>query len=170
MAERGLAAKVIEPAIFRHALGHYPTGVCLVTSLSPNGAPIGMVVGSFTSVSLDPPLVAFLPDKRSTTWPLMSARAQFCINIFAADQETLCRQFSAGSGNKFADIAYAVSPLGLPLVEGALAWIDCSIHAVHEAGDHYIAIGLVASLSVERDERPLVFLRGGYHQISTPVT
>jgi 3-hydroxy-9,10-secoandrosta-1,3,5(10)-triene-9,17-dione monooxygenase reductase component len=149
---------------FRRILGHYPTGVCAVTALSPAG-PVGMVVGSFTSVSLDPALVAFLPDRKSNTWPRIQAAGHFCVNILAESQLGVCKALASKSDNKFNAIPYRLSGSGLPLIEDVVAWIDCQLYAVHEAGDHYIAIGRVLALDVERPDPPLVFLRGGYGSI-----
>lgn len=150
---------------FRRILGHYPTGVCVVTALQ-GSKPIGMVVGSFTSVSLDPPLVAFLPDRGSTTWPQIEAAGHFCVNILSERQQAVCKAFSARTGNRFDTVAYRVSTSGLPIIDGVIAWIDCQLHAVHEAGDHYIVIGRVRALEVERSDPPLVFLRGSYGTIA----
>lgn len=150
---------------FRRILGHYPTGVCVVTALH-GSKPVGMVVGSFTSVSLDPALVAFLPDRRSTTWPKIQAAGHFCVNVLAERQQAVCQEFSSKTGNRFDEVAYRLSKSGLPIIEGVVAWVDCQLHAVHEAGDHYIAIGLVRALDVERPDPPLVFVRGAYGTIS----
>lgn len=146
---------------FRRILGHYPTGVCAVTAMDAGG-PVAMVVGTFTSVSLDPPLVAFLPDRRSTTWPRIEAAGHFCVNVLAERQRDVCRALSSKSDEKFDGIRYGISGTGLPVIDGVVAWIDCQLHAVHEAGDHFIAIGLVRSLAVEHPGPPLVFLRGAY--------
>ncbi len=151
---------------FRRVLGHYPTGVCVITALS-GSEPVGMVVGSFTSVSLEPALVAFLPDRRSQTWPKIEAAGHFCVNVLAERQQDLCRALAARAENKFDKVSYRLSEAGLPIIEGIVAWIDCKLHAVHEAGDHFIAIGLVRALDVERPDHPLVFLRGGYGGFSS---
>ena len=151
----------LEGGEFRRILGHYPTGVCAITASDADG-PVAMVVGTFTSVSLDPPLVAFLPDRRSTTWPRIEAAEHFCVNVLAERQEHVCRALSSRRDNKFDGIGYRVSETGLPVIDGVVAWIDCQLHAVHEAGDHFIAIGSVRSLAVERPDPPLVFLRGAY--------
>ena len=156
--------ETLDPREFRRILGHYPTGVCVVTALSPAG-PVGMVVGSFTSVSLQPPLVAFLPDRKSNTWPKIEAAGHFCVNVLAQSQRKVCEALASKADNKFDAIPYRLSGSGLPLIEDVVAWIDCQLFAVHEAGDHYIAIGRVLALDVERPEPPLVFLRGGYGSI-----
>lgn len=150
---------------FRRILGHYPTGVCAITASNESG-PVGMVVGSFTSVSLDPPLVAFLPDRKSTTWPKIEAAGRFCVNVLTERQQDVCKALSMRDPNKFETIPYRLSASGLPIIEGVVAWIDCQLHAVHEAGDHFIVVGLVEALDVERPEPPLVFVRGGYGTIS----
>ena len=150
---------------FRRILGHYPTGVCVVTTVL-DAEPIGMVVGSFTSVSLEPALVAFLPDRKSTTWPRIEAAGQFCVNVLAQGQQDVCRAFSSKIGNPFDATPHRRSASGLPIIEGAVAWIDCGLHAVHEAGDHFIVIGDVRALDVERADPPLVFVQGGYRTIA----
>ncbi len=152
----------------RRILGHYPTGVCAITAKDAGG-PVALVVGTFTSVSLDPPLVAFLPDRRSTTWPRIEAAGHFCVNVLSERQRHVCRALSSRSDDKFDGIRYRFSETGLPVIDGVVAWIDCQLHAVHEAGDHFIAIGLVRSLAVERPEPPLVFLRGAYGGFSPGV-
>lgn len=146
---------------FRRILGHHPTGVSVITTFGDD-APVGMVVGSFTSASLDPPLVAFLPDRRSTTWPRIEAAGHFCVNVLAEHQQHLCQLLSRPAEKRFEGIPYRLSATGLPIIDGVVAWIDCILHAVHEAGDHFIAIGLVRSLAVEQAGAPLVILRGGY--------
>lgn len=151
----------VEPAIFRQVLGHFPTGVTIVTA-APDHNPVGLAVGSFTSVSLEPPLVAFCPGNTSTSWPHIEQAGQFCVNILAADQEGLCRHFAGKSEDKFAGIGYKLSPLGSPILDGVLAWIDCTIEAVHPGGDHVIVLGRVHDLDVAHDGGPLVFFRGGY--------
>ena len=152
----------IDPAIFRHVLGHYPTGVAVITAVEADGALAGMAVGSFTSVSLDPPLVGFLPEMKSTSWPQIERAGRFCVNILAHGQEPLCRSFAMKGGNKFADIAWRPSPAGLPVLDGVVAWIECDLDAVYPAGDHYFVTGLVRTMEVEHPASPLLFLQGGY--------
>lgn len=155
----------IESQEFRRIMGHYPTGVCAITAMV-DGAPAGMVVGSFTSVSLDPPLVAFLPDRKSTSWPKIKSAGRFCVNVLAEHQENVCRALSAKADNKFDAVPYRLSGTGLPIVNGIVAWIDCDLYAVHEAGDHFIAIGEVRAMDVEHPHRPLLFFQGGYGQLA----
>jgi flavin reductase (DIM6/NTAB) family NADH-FMN oxidoreductase RutF/DNA-binding IclR family transcriptional regulator len=152
----------IHPLLFRRVLGHFPTGVAGITSIDADGHPVGMAVGSFTSVSLDPPLVAFLPDKSSTTFPKIRDAGFFCVNVLAANQEAVCRAFSAKSADKFVGISWRSAGSGAPLIDGAVAWIDCDIDAIYDAGDHDIVIGRVRALDVDNATLPLLFFQGGY--------
>jgi len=151
---------------FRRVLGHHPTGVCVVTWMEEAG-PVGMVVGSFTSVSLDPPLVAFLPDRKSTSWPRLEATGRFCVNVLSDRQRALCTAMSSPAATRFDGWTYRRSPGGLPILDGVVAWIDCELSAVHEAGDHFIAIGRVHALDVESARPPLLFFQGGYGGFSS---
>jgi flavin reductase (DIM6/NTAB) family NADH-FMN oxidoreductase RutF/DNA-binding IclR family transcriptional regulator len=148
---------------FRDVLGHYPTGVAIVTATLDDGQHVGMVVGSFTSVSLEPPLVAFLPDKSSSTYAKLRGTQQFVINVLSADQEHLCRTFSSKSiTDKWADVAWSAAASGAPILDGAVAWIDCELGSTIEAGDHDIVIGRVRDLQVANPSLPLLFFQGGY--------
>jgi flavin reductase (DIM6/NTAB) family NADH-FMN oxidoreductase RutF len=154
-------AGVLDDAEFRRVLGHFPTGVAVITACGPDGAAAGMAVGSFTSVSLDPPLVAFLPARTSSSWPRIRAAGSFCANILGADQGGLLRRFAAPGGDKFDGLAWTPGPGGHPVLPGVPAWIDCDIHRVDEAGDHWLVLGLVRGLHAEQAHAgPLVFCRG----------
>jgi len=159
-------SEITDPNEFRRVLGHYPTGVCVITASPEGGRPTGLVVGSFTSVSLAPPMVGFLPDRSSTSWPKVQAAGHFCVNVLAANQIAVCRAFSSKAEDKFAGISYRLSPRGVPILDGVIAWIDCTLHAVHEAGDHFIVLGDVQALAVEKRHAPLLFFQGGYGQFA----
>lgn len=147
---------------FRTVLGNFPTGVTVVTAVD-DGEPAGLAIGSFTSVSLDPPLVAFCPDKRSSSWPHIEAAGAFCVNILAEDQVDVCNAFAGKSDDKFGEVTWDTTHLGSPRIADSLAWIDCSLDAVHDGGDHFLVVGRVNELEVERpDSGPLLFFRGGY--------
>ena len=156
---------IIEAADFRRILGHYPTGVCAITARSRDGAPLGMIVGSFTSVSLDPMLVGFFPDRSSTSWPQIEAAGHFCVNVLSDGQGAVCKALAAKGADKFAGIPHHASGLGAPIIDGALAWIDCELEAVHEAGDHYFVLGRVRSLDLHHAGDPLVFHKGAYSKV-----
>ncbi|MEE4454369.1 flavin reductase family protein [Novosphingobium resinovorum] len=151
---------IFDAATFRKILGHYPTGVCVVSAVTADGRPIGMTVGSFTSVSLEPPLVGFFPDRKSTSWAAIEAMGRFCVNILARDQDRLCRKFSAASADRFTDVVHRLSHHGSPILDGAVAWIDCTIHSVTETGDHLLVLGEVQAMAAQPSASPLVFLRG----------
>jgi len=157
----------IEAATFREVLGHYPTGVCAITAMTAEGQPVGMVVGSFTSVSLDPPLVGFLPDKRSSSWPTIEKAGHFCVNVLASDQTDLCRQLSKSGPEKFAGVDYTLSAHNLPILAGATVSIECRLHSVTEAGDHWMVLGRVLGLEARRDADPMLFFRGQYGGFAT---
>jgi 3-hydroxy-9,10-secoandrosta-1,3,5(10)-triene-9,17-dione monooxygenase reductase component len=156
----------VDGARFRQVLGHFPTGVTVITAITDAG-PVGLAVGSFFSVSLDPPLVAFCAGKSSTSYPKIAEVGHYCVNVLADEQEDICRIFASKGDDKFATIGWRPSPAtGAPVINDVLAWIDCEIHAVHEAGDHYIVIGRVHELEVGHEGGPLVFFRGGYGRYS----
>lgn len=151
---------------FRQVLGSYPTGVTVVTAIDEDGNPAGMAVGSFTSASLDPPLVAFLSDRASTSFPRIRTASSFCVNVLAADQEDLCRTFATRGGDKFAGVAWSPAKSGAPRLDGVAAWIDCDFESVSDAGDHYLVLGRVRALDAHSERLPLVFFQGGYGRFS----
>jgi 3-hydroxy-9,10-secoandrosta-1,3,5(10)-triene-9,17-dione monooxygenase reductase component len=146
---------------FRDVLGRFCTGVTVVTSMS-DGQPVGMTCQSFTSVSLDPPLVLFCPAKTSRAWPQMQRAGFFCVNLLSHDQLELSNGFAKKGADKFHGVPWRTSATGAPLLEGVLGWVDCTIYAVHEAGDHYVVIGRVMDLGVEEAPHPLLFYKGQY--------
>lgn len=153
---------IIDPKTYRQVLGQYPTGVCVVTAMATDGEPLGMVIGSFTSVSLDPPLVAFFPDKGSSSWARLRSSRRFCINILSADQEGICRKLASKDPDKFSGVGNGLSPLGNPRLESVVAWIECSQHSITDAGDHDMVMGRIEELEIATGELPLLFFQGGY--------
>lgn len=151
-----------DPTTFRQVLGRYPTGVTLVAAADADG-PFAMVIGSFGSVSLEPPLVQFMPAIGSTTWPRIEATGSYCVNVLGEDQLQISNAFFSKSGDPFAGISWSAGPTGSPIVEGCVAWIDCDIDAVHGVGDHLIVVGAVRQLGEGSSAAgPLLFLGGGY--------
>ncbi|MGH3361826.1 MAG: flavin reductase family protein [Nocardioides sp.] len=147
---------------FREVLGRFASGITVVTATA-TGEPVGMTCQSFMSVSLDPPLVLFSPAKTSRAWPRIQRAGKFCVNFLGADQEALSNTMASRGTDKFADIVWAPSAAtGSPLIDGILGYVDCTIHAVHEAGDHYVVLGRVQDLQVGVDGEPLLFYRGEY--------
>lgn len=156
----------IEPTHFRRVLGEFSTGVVVVTSIDQD-TPLGMAVGSFSSVSLEPPLVAFFVAHTSTTFPKIAATGRFCANILSHDQLDTCKSFSRSGGDKFDGVDWAPSPSGAPVLAGVHGWIDCSISSVQRLGDHDLVVGQVEELDAEGGDRsPLVFYRSGFHSLA----
>ena len=152
----------IDTAEFRRVLGHFPTGVTVVTATGDDGPP-GMAIGSFSSVSLDPPLVLWCPTTDSSSWARMKPSGSFCVNVLGADQKDTCGVFASSADDKFADIAWHTEATGSPVIDGSLAWIDCELLAVHDGGDHDIVVGRVAALdTADHPGLPLLFFKGGY--------
>lgn len=151
---------------FRTVLGRHPTGVAVVTGNSQRHGPAGMVVGSFTSVSLNPPLVGFFPEKSSTSWPKIQSADRFCVNILSSDQEDVCRRFATRGIDKFAGQRYTLSDLGSPVIEDAVAWIECDLQRIEDAGDHLLVIGRVLDLKLGTPGLPLLFFMGRYGRFS----
>jgi len=152
-------AVAIEPRMFRRVMGHFLTGVAVVSTMDDD-EPVGLTVGSFFSVSLDPPLVGFCAARTSNTWPIIKRAQRFCVNVLAADQEGVSRNFASTGPNKFDGLDWVMSEGGSPRLDNVLAWIDCEVEVVHDAGDHEICIGRVLGLGDGRLWPPLPFFRG----------
>lgn len=155
-------ASSFDAARFRQVLGHFCTGITVITAMH-EGEPVGFTAQSFTSLSLDPPLVLICPAKASSSWPRISASGAFCANILADDQEAVCRAFATKGADKFRGIGWTPAPgTGSPLLTGSLAWVDCALEVEHDGGDHIVAVGRVVDMGVAAEGRPLLFYRGGY--------
>jgi 3-hydroxy-9,10-secoandrosta-1,3,5(10)-triene-9,17-dione monooxygenase reductase component len=158
---------VDDAARFRQVLGSFPTGVTVVTTLQ-DGRPVGLAAGSFFSVSLDPPLVGFCVMTTSNTWPVIERSGSFGVSILAHDQTDICRRLAGKGPDKFDGVAWSPAPVtGSPLLDGAVAHLDCDLEQQHLAGDHWIVVGRVRHLAAHQaDADPLVFCRGafGRHQ------
>ena len=154
----------IDQTYFREVMGCYPTGVVVVTAMSPQGKPVGMTVGSFNSASLDPPLIAFMPNRHSKSWrALRESGTSFAINVLSARQEDVCRAVATRDADaKFDGFDWHLSDLGNPVIDGCAAYIDCQLEDIYNAGDHDIVIGRVLDLAHTGGTDPLLFFRGGY--------
>ncbi|WP_394940889.1 flavin reductase family protein [Psychromicrobium sp. YIM B11713] len=152
----------ITPQKMRAVLGHFATGLTVVTSAGEEG-PMGFTCQSFTSLSLEPPLISINPTKGSSTWPKIREIGRFAVNILPAGTEELALSFSKKGVDRFADVPWRASAAGNPHLNAALAWVDCELEAEHEAGDHTIAIGRVRHLeAAEAGHSPLLFFRGSF--------
>ncbi|MFJ9122440.1 flavin reductase family protein [Streptomyces sp. NPDC102340] len=150
-----------QPPSFRDVLGHFASGVTVVTGTGEDG-PVGFTCQSFSSLSLEPPQIIILPGRSSTTWPRIAAGGRFCVNILADHQDDISTTFATSGIDKFADVAWTRSPSGLPRLDGTCAWLDCTVAAVHPGGDHLIVVGAVDDLGAALHARPLLFHRGLY--------
>ncbi len=154
-------AAPIDQATFRTVLGNFASGVVVLSAMTSDG-PTGMSCQSFFSVSLDPPLVAISPSRTSTTWPRLHRAGHFCVSVLTAGQQDLCHAFAVSGGDKFAGVNWFPGKrTGAPIIDGALAWIECAIRDIHDAGDHYLVLGQVLDLGSATGE-PLMFYRGGF--------
>ncbi|WP_111510118.1 flavin reductase family protein [Mycobacterium kyogaense] len=158
----GNQAVSIDPKLFRDVMGHYPTGVVVVTAKSDDGEILAMVVGTFNSVSLDPPLVSFMPMKSSRTFSQLLNCPSMCINVLGGEQEDIVLTISQRWENKLEGIDWYESPSGDPILADAVAWIDARIATTVDAGDHMIVLCSVRDLSVTNPVSPLLFFQGGY--------
>jgi 3-hydroxy-9,10-secoandrosta-1,3,5(10)-triene-9,17-dione monooxygenase reductase component len=148
---------------YRRVLGHYPTGVVVITAQSEDG-PIGMAVNSFTSVSLEPPIISFCPALTSKTWPRLRQAGRLAVSLLSDRQADVSIAFSQRAEHRFLDLMLIAGENGAPLLSEALGWIECTVLTEHSAGDHTIVLASVDRLDVNTSARaPLVFFKGTYH-------
>ena len=156
--------------LFRDVLGRYASGVTVVTSVCGD-EPVGMTCQSFSSISLDPPLVMFSPARSSRAWPLIQRSGRFCVNFLANGQESLSNTMASRGTDKFAGVDWSLSQTGSPMFKDIVGYVDCTIHAVHEAGDHYVVIGRVQDMGFATDDDgvspdPLLYFQGAYRTVN----
>jgi flavin reductase (DIM6/NTAB) family NADH-FMN oxidoreductase RutF len=150
------------PADYRHVLGHWSTGVAIVATVTPNGAPCGLTANAVAAVSLDPPLVLACVERGADTHDALRAAGVFSINILAHGSELVARRFAGGDAPaKFRDVSHRTEVSGAPVLDDALAWIDCSLHAALDGGDHTIFVGAVLAAGAV-DGEPMLYYRGRY--------
>jgi flavin reductase (DIM6/NTAB) family NADH-FMN oxidoreductase RutF len=142
-------------------MGTFATGVAFVTA-APDGRPAGLIVNSLTSVSLEPPLVAFCPARSSLTWQRMRRTERFAVNVLARQHEDFVRRATPAGADRFAGIDWEPGRWGVPLLTDALATLECEIVAEHAAGDHWIVVGLVDGLRAHGVDEPLIFFAGAF--------
>jgi flavin reductase (DIM6/NTAB) family NADH-FMN oxidoreductase RutF len=153
--------RIVDPEVMREVLGHFASGVTVVTALTADG-PAGFTCQSFSSLSLDPPLVAFAPARTSQTWPALRAIGRFCVNVLAEGQDAVSRNFARSGVDKFDGVRWSPSAQGSPVLDGVVAWIDGQLWAEYDGGDHSIVVAQVMDLGADPDRRPLLFHRGSY--------
>jgi len=151
----------IDPLEFRRTLGCFATGVTIITVADQDGKPRGLTANAFSSLSLDPPQVLVCIDHRSDTFPVIRQARAFAVNILSEEQREVSQRFAGKGEDKFNGIVHHPGETGAPIIDGALAVIECQVEQAHEAGDHTVFIGYVQR--VEHGQgKPLLFFRGNY--------
>lgn len=156
----------IESDVLRSVLGHFCTGVTVITAHDGDG-PFGFACQSVTSLSLEPPFISFCPAKTSSSWPKMREAGKICVNVLSEDQLDVCQRFASSGGDKFEGAEWEHGANGAPSIGGSLARIEAEIEVEHDAGDHTIVICRVTHLEVHRDVPPLLFFRGKFGSFVT---
>jgi len=151
----------LDPQAMREVMGHFASGVTVVTAVTDDG-PIGFTCQSFSSLSLDPPLVVFAPGRSSRTWPQLRDIGRFCVNVLAEGQDAVSQNFARSGVDKFADVPWRPSALGSPVLDDVVAWIDAELWAEYDGGDHTLVVARVLDLGADGRRRPLLYHRGAY--------
>lgn len=154
-----------DTADFRAVLGHFCSGIVIVTAIA-GSEPVGMTCQSFSSASLTPPLIMFLPARTSTSYPRIRTAGQFCVNVLDRSQEPISQQFAKSGVDKWSGIGWKAGENGAPVLDGALAWMECTVYREYDAGDHVITLGLVERLGAATSGEPLLYFRGAYGQFT----
>ena len=154
----------IDQSTFRATLGRFASGITVITARDSDGRDVGMTVSAFSSLSLDPPLVLICIDNGASVAPVLEHCERFAVNVLSDEQEPLSRRFSEKEIDRFEGVAYHRGQLDLALLDGALANLECQVHARYPGGDHTILVGAVEATSV-REGHPLLYYRGGYAQL-----
>lgn len=155
----------IEKNELRRVMGHFATGVTIITTHAADGELFGLTANAVTSVSLNPPLVLVCVDKKADSYPHFEESKAFTVNILCAEQEDLSRRFAVSGGKKFEGVAYRVGANGAPILSSILGYLECTLVGSYDGGDHTIYIGEVEQAETEADGEPLLFFRGGYRNI-----
>jgi 3-hydroxy-9,10-secoandrosta-1,3,5(10)-triene-9,17-dione monooxygenase reductase component len=161
-----VASPAVESQTFRRVLGRFCTGVTVVTG-QDDTTPVGFTCQSFAALSLEPPLVLFCPNRTSRAWPAIERSGRFCVNVLSEPQQTVSSTFGRRVADRFAGLRWTPAPSGSPVLPEVLAWIDCTVEHVHEAGDHYVVIGRVTTLEETDAARPLLFYQGAYANLDS---
>lgn len=157
---------MLTPRSFRDVLGRFTTGVVLVTAGTGEG-PAGMAVNSFTSVSLEPPLIGLCAARTSSTWPVIRAHGGFAVTILGDAHRDVCAAFATRGADRFAGRSWERTPAGHPLLPDGLGWLDCEIETVHQAGDHELVIARATCWALAGRSGPLVFHSGSYTRLAS---
>ena len=155
----------IERNELRRVMGHFATGVTIITTVSKDGVPFGLTANAFTSVSLDPPLLLISVDKKAESFPHFEESKVFTVNVLSEEQEGLSRKFAVSGGDKFQGVAYRTGANGVPILDGMLAYLECKLYATYDGGDHTLFLGEIEQAET-REVKPLLFYRGGYRSLA----
>jgi 3-hydroxy-9,10-secoandrosta-1,3,5(10)-triene-9,17-dione monooxygenase reductase component len=159
----------VDPVLFRNVLSHFASGVVVVTGIA-DGRPAGLTCQSFTSLSLEPPMVLFCPSKASTSWPQLATAPCLCVNILSHGQRALSDAFARSGTDKFTGVGWTPTPhSGAPALDGAVAHIEAHVVACLDGGDHYIVTCLVKSIAATAGRAPLLYYRSRYHAVQSAV-
>ena len=156
------ADHVLDARRLRDAFGCFTTGVTVVTTMGPDGKPVGFTANSFASVSLDPPLALVCVDLAANSLPALEAAGVFVVNVLHAEQQQIARRFTTKGGDRFRGLAVEAWRTGAPVIAGCMANFECETHHAFDAGDHRVFVGRIVKVRMDPDHQPLVFLRGGY--------
>lgn len=156
----------IEPQELRRVMGHFATGVTVITTKDKEGAPAGLTANAFMSLSLNPPLVLISVDKGAACYQCFELRNGFTVNFLSEDQEEISRRFATKGADKFAGLKWHAGSNGAAIIEGALGYVECKIVQCHDGGDHTIVVGEIVDVSASGD-RPLLFFKGKYQRLPT---
>lgn len=152
----------------RNALGRFATGVCVITTVTDAGQPVGMTANSFSSVSLDPPLVLWSLQNNSDVYDAFSSPRFFAVNILASEHESHSNQYAKKGEHELDAGHYHLGKHGSPIIHNALVSFECELEVTHDGGDHLIIVGRVKDLHERPDGEPLLFFSGGYHKLHSP--
>lgn len=158
----------VNDQLLRSALGCYTTGVTVVTFFDARGRPRGFTASSFTSVSLDPPILLVCVNKQSRSLPDLQAAGAFAVNVLTADQSQEARRFASAANDRFGETSWEVGVSGAPKLTSCKAMLDCSLHHVFSAGDHQIIFGAILDVFVHPHSEPLVYSRGNFGRFVSP--
>ena len=150
---------------FRSVMGHFATGVTVITTLDDKGSFLGLTANALCSVSLSPPLLLCCIDKSAECHPAFSSSKVFVVNVLSTEQEVLSRKFAKSGADKFQGVGYRIERTGAPVLDGSLAHLECEVRQEFDAGDHTIYLGEPVDMSMDKETEPLLYFRGGYRNL-----
>src|SRR5437016_6604931 len=154
----------IDSQELRRILGHFPTGVTVITTKDTTGSPFGLTANAFTSLSLNPPLILICVDKGAQCYSCFVESNVFTVNFLHEDQEEISRRFATKGADKFAGLKWQPGSNGAAIIDGVMGYVECKITESHDGGDHTIVVGEIVNASA-KGERPLLFFKGKYQRL-----